>query len=260
MYPKAFRAPRISLSDTILFSILMRISSSTLKGVSDICFVFFLLGLNQLRQFLACSIVCFAYRYIALDKRFTKYAILILLASTFHFSALIMLPAYFVLKLRMKMSYLAIASLFLLPFNFFYNQMLQFLFTVFKPSYVGTSFMDKTFVLDNRRILGALIITALVLFYFDQIETSGALNKVFANGALLATLLLALCGWIPEVHRFAYYLQAPIIFLLANIIKLERSVYIRVFILAAVSVYYFFFFTNNAAALWGVLPYKTIFG
>lgn len=61
--------------------------------------IFFYLYLSGLRQAIALSISCIGFNY-ALKKRFLKYLLVVLLASTFHKSALIALAIYFIPRER----------------------------------------------------------------------------------------------------------------------------------------------------------------
>ena len=54
---------------------------------------------NVMRQIMAVSIVIWSIRYIE-QRKFIKYVIVIMIAATFHTSAIFMLPMYFLLNLR----------------------------------------------------------------------------------------------------------------------------------------------------------------
>ena len=60
---------------------------------------FFYCTMNFLRQSIAISIVLFAYTFLV-NRKFWKFALLILLATTFHATVLIMLPAYFMVNFK----------------------------------------------------------------------------------------------------------------------------------------------------------------
>ena len=60
--------------------------------------LYFFLSLNVLRQTLAFSIFVYSIKYIV-NKQFIKYIVVILLASTIHKSAFILIPLYFVLNI-----------------------------------------------------------------------------------------------------------------------------------------------------------------
>jgi hypothetical protein len=57
--------------------------------------IFFYLYLSGFRQAIALSVICIGFSY-AFEKRLLKYLLVVLLASTFHKSALIALPIYFI--------------------------------------------------------------------------------------------------------------------------------------------------------------------
>lgn len=62
-----------------------------------ICIGFYFTSFNIMRQYLAISIVFWSIRYVGKGE-FKKYLFSVLIASTFHFSALIMIPTYIIYK------------------------------------------------------------------------------------------------------------------------------------------------------------------
>ena len=79
----------------------------------------YLVSMNGIRQVLAASICFIAIKYL-LNRNFFKYALLIALASTIHFSALIMLPVYFLVyfKAWSKYTFLMIGASAAIVFSF----------------------------------------------------------------------------------------------------------------------------------------------
>ncbi|MDR1754516.1 MAG: EpsG family protein [Eubacterium sp.] len=69
--------------------------------VSFVLFGFYFNSLNFMRQIIAALIVCFAYNCIKESRPF-RFTAFILLAAVFHVSALMMLPFYFILKIKMN--------------------------------------------------------------------------------------------------------------------------------------------------------------
>ena len=65
--------------------------------------------LNFVRQMLAAFIVLYALRYVR-KKQFFRYVLIVLFASCFHFSALMMIPFYFILRIKMNPTALAVYS------------------------------------------------------------------------------------------------------------------------------------------------------
>lgn len=63
-------------------------------------FGLFFNSMNFMRQIIAACIVLYALQYIK-KKQFMRYLALVLFASTFHISALILIPFYFILRVKM---------------------------------------------------------------------------------------------------------------------------------------------------------------
>lgn len=88
----------------------------------------FTTSMNGIRQFMAAGIVFTATKYL-INGNFKKYAIIILLASTIHKTALVLLPIYFIVRRKAwtKVSMLILASSILIVLGF--NQFIEILFT-----------------------------------------------------------------------------------------------------------------------------------
>ncbi len=87
---------------------------SLMPVLSALLFVFFgtyFAAHNATRQFIAVAICLFAYDYL-LEKRFVPFAALVLLASTFHLSAIAVLPLYFLCKTNYNANTLSVYIIF----------------------------------------------------------------------------------------------------------------------------------------------------
>ncbi|WRS26790.1 EpsG family protein [Oscillospiraceae bacterium MB08-C2-2] len=120
---------------------------------------FFYTSMNFIRQSLACSIVALSYGFLR-SKKPIPYFAMILLAATFHKTALIMIPVYFVchLKLGKKLGILYGSMTVLL--YIFSETILQlvtrFVFTYYKDSVYVTAF-SPVFLLIPFTIFGACL-------------------------------------------------------------------------------------------------------
>lgn len=74
---------------------------------------------NIMRQWIAISMFLYALKY-AFDGKFIKYSIVILVASTFHATAILLLPVYFLFKLKLnrRNTIILMVSLFIILFSF----------------------------------------------------------------------------------------------------------------------------------------------
>lgn len=71
-------------SNTFAFSILLYIFTGAWNG-----------SFNGVRQYLACAVIFAGHRYI-IDRKFIKYVFVVLMASAFHITAIVMIMLYFI--------------------------------------------------------------------------------------------------------------------------------------------------------------------
>lgn len=96
-------------SYSLIISLFVYIAASKFKNLlginsSAIIFVFISMGFyldsfDRIRQWCAISIFFLSFIYV-LKNNFPKYLVLVSLASFFHFSAILLLPLYFIVKIR----------------------------------------------------------------------------------------------------------------------------------------------------------------
>ncbi len=83
-------------------------------------------SMNAVRQYMAAAVIFAGYRYI-LDRKFLKYCMVIALAVSCHVTAVIMLPAYFVVNRKVSfvniLLILALAAVMYLSSSFFFDVM-----------------------------------------------------------------------------------------------------------------------------------------
>lgn len=218
---------------------------------------YMLLGMNQLRQFVALMFVLYAYRYIPKGK-FLPYAVFVVAGALFHMTAIVMLPVYFVLRMRLRASHFIVAIAVLAPFNLFYKQLLQLLFAMFKPEYLGTSYATRDIYLDVPAAVMGITVCAILILYRKRIEARGELDVMFAKMFLISTIIIILCGWLPENARFAYYFNLPVIMLIPNLLHAEKNKTVKYLLLGGLLAVYGFILYVKAPG-WGVIPYQPFF-
>lgn len=217
---------------------------------------FYLLGLNQIRQFIALMIVFYALSQIP-NGKFLTYTVLVGIATLFHFTAIIMLPFFFILKLKPKLSHYLVLILILLPFNLFFTEIMQFLFSTFRSAYIGTSYMERQISIDILSLVPQAVVLFILFFYFDKLVKTDAMNIVAFNGVMLSVIIMAVCSWIPEYKRFIYYFYLPMIYVVPNILQLEKRKPVRYLLLGAVIVCSLVPMLRSSTG-WGVYPYSSV--
>lgn len=222
----------------------------------------FLVTMNGIRQALVSSIL-FLHTHLIIKGKFIPYLVVVLLMSTIHESALIMIPIYFVSRQeawsKNTLITIAISSI---GFLFFY-QLVPIVFDILGSSNyaeyeeslmvagAGSSFM---------RVLVNSVPVVLSYMHRDKIKRIWPESNIFINMSLLNLIVVtfALYNWI--FARFSIYFQLYNFVLLPFIIKncfekrKERDLIYYLFIVC----YFIFFYREQVIGQVG-LGYKSDF-
>lgn len=226
---------------TILAKCIIDYSSDYALSLVLFITVFFTLGFLQIRQFVAVTICFYSYRYIY-SGNFLKFFLCIVVSCLFHISALIMLPAYIVLRYRFKFSYYLVASGFFAFINLFKVQVLTWIVKNFIPSYYGRHEMFRNLGFNKWDTILLALIVFLSIIYFSRVEQKKDVNIVFFNGLFIYVILFSFGRWIIEFDRFGYYFYFPLICLLPNMLKEEQNIYFKILLKAVLMVTLIIFF------------------
>ena len=159
------------------------------------------------------SIGMIAIKYID-ERKFLKYLILILFASTFHMSALILIPMYFIKNLEVKYKMLPfIISIYIILF-IMRNNIISFLLTIIYSNYAITNTGNGYMYL----LLLIMIVTVITIYKKQFIKEKG-LNNLFYNNLLIATLIQLFASAQGEIARLTMYYSIYMIIVIPNFIK-----------------------------------------
>lgn len=148
----------------LLFTFLAIYEQSVNIPLSILIFVLtgdFFNSQNQIRQALGMAICIFAFRYVY-KRKFWKYLICVLIAFSFHASALLFIPLYWLYgrKISLKVQGLWFAGLVVvLPVA---NRVLQFIISKTRYSWYFTSRYNQ----NNFYLLGFLVSVGYLIIYF----------------------------------------------------------------------------------------------
>lgn len=150
--------------------------------------------LNFLRQMLAGFIMLYAMRYIR-KNQFGRYLILVLFATCFHRSALIMIPFYFIL--RIKMNYISLGVMFgaVALFMIFSWDILD-LAGNFMQAYKGYTLRDNIHVttgIDPTYLIFVVLMFAAAFIFRKHLVEKDPFNNVLIN-CLFFTLVFEVLG------------------------------------------------------------------
>lgn len=170
-------------------------------------------SLNNVRYYFALSIAMYSIKYIH-EKDYVKFTSLIILASLFHKSVLIVIPLYILAAVKwnvfghMAMA-LACGSFIAVP------GLYRKVIFLFYPFYEGSMF-DKG--LTSITSIGrALAIFLFSLIYIKKVRDDAKLRFGFYCN-LFALLLYTFCSFMPEISRIGFYLSITNVFYIPSLL------------------------------------------
>ncbi len=220
-------------------------------------FGYYFQSLNTVRYYIALAVAMYALSYVH-RKEYLKFILVVLLASTFHKSVLVVIPVYLLANCRWKWWQTAIlavfgASAFLL--DDIYLRIILYLY----PTYRDTMYLEGgTSYINIARCI--LVLAFCLVFYRENWRTDKQLLLYFRLN--VAALMLYVCGsFLPEVSRIGAYLTVTQIFLLPGVVgsirnaKVKRAMYAMVVIFGLA--YFAAFLYKAYGSLVKLLPYHT---
>ncbi|QGQ47226.1 EpsG family protein [Metabacillus sediminilitoris] len=182
----------------------------------------FTVSMNGIRQFFAASIIFWATKYL-LDGNFKRYFFIILFASTFHESALILIPIYFIVRrkawTKVTFSLLGLAILLVMGFNEFS----QFLFAAIEDTQYGHY---SNFVAGGANIIRVFVDSVPIIIAYlgrDKLRKLWPKSDIIVNMSLISLvfMFIATQNWI--FARFNIYFSLYNLILISWIILLFKK-------------------------------------
>ncbi|WP_107942064.1 EpsG family protein [Metasolibacillus fluoroglycofenilyticus] len=201
---------------------------------------------NIVRQVLAAAIIFGGSRFLY-ERSFFKYILVIITASLFHKTALIMVIFYFIsnIKLNLKKSLLII---FIFGFVFLVLDDILQIFNGFMYShYLGSEYGMGSIGIKN--IILPTLVMIFVLIHLKKLDFKDTKTRIWVNASVLYFYFSLLGLKIQMVQRIAEFFQPYILLLLPVIISRVNDIYLRVFyifILIIFCILYNYFVLNNS--------------
>lgn len=229
-------------------------------------FLFMTLGIyfrtfNTVRYYLILAVALFSIRYVA-QKQHVKFVLLIVAASFFHKSVLVVVPLYliaFYLKKKWQYAIVLIGSLAV----FLGKDFIMWIALKLYPSYENTSYLNgEGGILNNLPSIGrcVLVLILCLCFYKDAIKGNNR-NHICFNLNIMAVLLYVCGYYLPLLSRFSYYLMVPHVLLVPGVIMRisdEKKKKLVTAVTIGIGILYFLYFLRIASSEGiRVLPYRT---
>lgn len=212
---------------------------------------YFYFGMTGIRQTIAIGICLIAFE-MAQRRELVKYLLLVYLATTFHSTAIIFFPVYFLGMVPFKKKYILIFIL------------IGIIVFIFKDS-IGN------FIRQYSRIYYSDMATGGIGMYLFMLSvtilgliTSGKKwddvlgENLIDNMMIVAVIIYPILQFNPTVFRLHYYYSIMVILFIPNMVKKIKVPQIHLVVnvvLFIITIYYYFFYTMQNM---GVVPY--VFG
>jgi hypothetical protein len=170
---------------------------------------------NIVRQILAVSIV-FAGSKFLYERKIIKYCLIVVVASFFHKTALVMIPFYFILNSKIKLKNIIVIALGLYLSSLYLNVIIAFVQRKFYSVYVVSAYGMTGFSYKN--ILFPVMNLVFCLFNYKKIDLNSNVNRIWMNAVIFYAFFSVLGLKVQLVQRvsefFAPYalLLIPLIF------------------------------------------------
>lgn len=218
----------------------------------------YFLSLNIVRQYVAIAIGLVALQF-AKERRLWAFLLCVALAMTFHTTAVLLLPCYFLGRVELKPRY----AVLLVALTFAGSSVLGTAAAWLMPRiglgyyarYLGSAWEEGL-----ELILFSINLCVLLFgsWYWSAAKKQCPYFILWYNMTLLGTLALALSGVLPLMKRVNYYYAAPQFLLLPEVLQAEEDAKRRR-ILTVLIVLAFAAETIVAVGIYnknGVLPYQ----
>jgi transmembrane protein EpsG len=195
---------------------------------------FFIISMNGIRQCLAAAIVFGAAKFL-FEGNWKRYMLIVLLASTIHQTALILIPIYFIIRRKAWTRTTFLLFIFAILIVIGFNQFTEILFATIKDTQYGGY---KEFKEGGANVIRVAVEGAPLLVAFlgrEKLRRIMPNSDFIVNMALLGFFLMIIStqNWI--FARFALYFSLYQFILVSWIVKLfkekdQRLIYFAILI------------------------------
>lgn len=219
----------------------------------------YFLGMNIIRQYVAVALGLVAVRFIR-EKKLLPFLVCVAAAALFHTTALLLLPCYFLCRIRLKPydGQLLLATVLACSgvLGAVGAWLLPRIGLAYYARYLGTPWDTGRFEMIFFLIdLGVLLLGGV---YWEKASRKNAYYGIWYNMLLLGALALALSSELPLMKRVSYYYTAPQFLILPEALNAEDDPKRRKVLKIAVMTF-FGLETLVAVGVFnknGVLPYR----
>lgn len=200
---------------------------------------------DQVRQGIAMALFFYSLKFVV-KENFIKYSSCLLIASLFHYTALLFIPLYFLFKLKFELKwyvwFILICAFYILSLSgFFYSIMSKLIVMI---PYYGELYMTKLKFLEQEQlssgfgllfvVLNGLYVSFLLNIKFSRTSSQNLYIKIYLLGILL--FIVSNGFMLPE--RISFYFLYTNIFVIPIILNQKKYKLLNLLFIIGILVYY----------------------
>lgn len=193
-----------------------------------LCLSFYYSSMNFIRQTLAATIIFLGYKWLK-DRKPIQFIIVVLIAATFHSSALIMIPIYLVIAYIKPTSKVTLTYFVLVMLLYIFSNNILEIIVKFIPKYA--SYMDTKYIqvgLSHTYLVIPVLYLLLILFAYYE----GGYNKERYQDVLTNTALISFGIWffITKhfiLERFSIYVEVFLLLCIPDVLECLKHHFIK---------------------------------
>lgn len=182
---------------------------------------------NLIRQVLSASIVLMGSKYLY-ERKMIKYFIFVLLASSLHTSALIMIPSYFLLNIKLKRKNFIISGIVILITFVALPYLISYIQKYYWQWYTSDGYGMNGYSIYNVVMPVFISVVSVILYnistrsHFKRLSTDNMTN-IWLNSTYMYLMFSLLGLNVGMMQRFTVFFSTYTILLLVKLVNINPS-------------------------------------
>lgn len=211
---------------------------------------FFAFSFSGLRQAIAFALTFYSYRFIV-EKNIIKFIFCVMIAITFHFSAIVFILAFPLYHIKIRAKYnLGLVAVFVLVF-LLKERIFQWVYFLYRGNEVNSASTGAYTMLII--MIGVYVLANIFGDKYDQNSTYNS----YMNYLLVAILIQIFASQSNIIMRLGYYYYLFITLLIPDVISYQKNPIFRILVSSILLVMCLYFFqTTTGSGYLNVSPYQ----
>lgn len=192
------------------------------------CFCFYFQMMNQFRQMFAISVGFYSIQFI--NKSLAKYIIFILFATSFHTTAIVLLPMYWIAKITITKKIIFFYFIVIVLSYFFSSSFKSLILLTSYSKYINWSEFDVGMTLISFfNTVIRIIMLLLSLFFLPKIFRFKANNTFLLHYAFICTIIQMIALNANLFTRITTYFYVSYLFIIPLVLSSSKQINLKNF-------------------------------